>query len=150
MEEVEKVKTFKDMLLEYTDYKAQIKLKELNIRTLEKMEIGCGGGLGDGQPKPTGYMESTLENKVIRKLDNISRLKADKSELEAKVEMIDSIIDTLSATHREYIRLRFKEKWEIAQVADHCNIEKDSMKVTLQSITDKLENKYKKLNAQVS
>lgn len=53
MEEVEEKKTFKKMLENYNDYHVQINKCKRKLIEIQNREYSIGGGLGDGQPKPT-------------------------------------------------------------------------------------------------
>lgn len=145
MNEVEEKKTFKKMLIDYRDYDLKIKHYTWLIKDEEQKEYTIGGGLGDGQPKPTGFTECNAENQIIKKVDNIAYYNQQISILQAEKEFIESMIDTLPYNHQQYIKSRYYFGYSIKQVADNVNIDEKSMANTLQSIIDKLENKYKKL-----
>lgn len=92
-----------------------------------------------------GFMVCNAENQVAKKIDDENWYKYLISILDADINLIDSMISTLSFTHQQYIKNRFILGYSIKQVADIANVDEKSMGNTLQSITDKLENKYKKL-----
>lgn len=120
-----------------------------------KKIIQYGGGLGDGQPKPTGFMVCNAENQVIKKVDNLNYYNRQINLLQKEKEFVESLINTLSYTHKQYIIKRYCDGLSIKQVADFAQetenrgvVDEENMKKTIQSITDKLENKYNELQSQ--
>ena len=101
----------KELLENYNDFLAEIKTKNHSIKKLELEEVTISGSnfQVNGDLRPKGYMTSNLENKVIDNADKINKLRKEIEELQAKIEMIDSLINnTLDDLERKVITLIFK------------------------------------------
>ena len=83
-------------------------------------------------------MSSNIENKVIDNTDKINKLKKEIEELKAKIDMVDTYINTLKSNNRKVIIKYFIEKEEIKKIADDINR-------TEKTVTRKLSNSIKYL-----
>lgn len=87
-------------------------------------------------------MRSSLENKTVSKVDKLTLLQKQKNELEAKIEMIDGYINTLSDYHREILDLKYKYNKNISQIATIMKREERTIRKALKKIIIILQQKY--------
>lgn len=87
-------------------------------------------------------MSSNVEKKVIDNTDRINRLKKEIEELQAKVDMIDSMINTLSDYHREIVDLKYKYNKTNSQIATIMKREERTIRKALKKIISILDEKY--------
>lgn len=134
----------KEMLENYMNYKADIKTKEHQLRKIELEEISLGGSNFEinGDIRPQGYMDCGIENKLIKNADKVTKLQREINELKAKIEMIDSLINTLSDYHREITNLKYKYNKTNSQIATIMKREERTIRKALEKIINKLEQKY--------
>ena len=136
-----------DMLENYNEYLAQMKTIDHEIAKIELEEVSISGSnfAINGDIRPKGYMASNTENKVIKNVDRIKLLEKQKKELKAKVEMIDSLLNTLDDYHKEIIELRYKENKKPLQIASILYRTKRAINKELRFALDELDEKYKKV-----
>lgn len=135
----------KEMLENYMNYKADIKTIEYQIKKIELEEISISGSnfQVNGDIRPQGYMTSSTENKILKNADRVNLLEKQKNELQAKIEMIDSLINTLSDYHREIANLKYKYNKTNSQIATIMKREERTIRKALNKIISILEEKYK-------
>lgn len=136
----------RELLDNYNNYLAEIKTKKYSIKKLELEEVTISGSNFsiNGDIKPKGYMSSNTERKVIDNTDKINRLKKEIEELQAKVDMIDSIIDnTLDDLEKQVIVLIFKKKYDKTKVAKKTYMSRANVYVILNKAIDKMDIKIK-------
>ena len=102
----------RELLDNYNNYLAEIKKKNHAIKKLELEEVTISGSnfAVNGDLRPKGYMTSNLEKKVIDNADKINKLKKEIEELQAKIDMIDSIMNTLKYRDKQLIKMYYLEK----------------------------------------
>ena len=136
----------REELEKYNDYLADIKRIERDIVKLRKEEISLNGSnfAVNGDIRPKGYMTSNIENKVINNADKIEKLKIDKSELEAKINYIDSLLNTLKYDERNLLRMYYIEKKNMSIIQSVYKREADSIHKSITTYINKLDKKFKK------
>ncbi len=87
-------------------------------------------------------MSNKIENKSINNIDKINNLKKEIEELETKIEMINSLINTLSDYHREIVDLKYKYNKTDSQVATIMKREERTIRYAIKKILKILEEKY--------
>lgn len=109
-----------EKLLKYNEIPAEIARLKWKIKVIENQDIQVNsGGIDPTGVRAQGYKSSPIENQVAKNLDNITRYKRRIEELEAELEMLDSMINTLKGIEKQVIELRFKKllKWESIAVS---------------------------------
>lgn len=126
------------------NYKAEIKQIEYKIKKIELEDINVNGSNFEvnGDIRPQGFMKSNIENKIIKNVDYIKFLEKQKNELQAKIEMIDSLINTLSDYHREITELKYKYNKTNSQIASIMKREERTIRKALFKIIEILSKKY--------
>lgn len=135
----------KEMLENYMDYKAEIKTIEYRIKKIELEEVSISGAnfQVNGDIRPQGYMASNTENKIIKNADRVRLLEKQKDELQAKIEMIDSLINTLKYSDRNLIKMLYIEKKDISIICNVLNRESNSIYNSVSRIISDIEKIYK-------
>ena len=133
----------KELLENYNNYLAEIKTKEYAIKKLELEEVSISGSnfAVNGDIRPQGYMTSNTEGKIINNADRISKLRKEIDELKAKVDMIDSLLDTLNSFNKRLLELRFKRNLSLESIAGDCGRSVKSIQRTLKNCINKLDKK---------
>lgn len=109
-----------EKLLKYNEIPAEIARLKWKIKVIENQDIQANsGGIDPTGVRAQGYKSSPIENQVAKNLDNITKYKRKIEELEAELEMLDSMINTLKGIEKQVIELRFKKllKWESIAVS---------------------------------
>lgn len=109
-----------EKLLKYNEIPAEIARLKWKIKVIENQDIQVNsGGIDPTGVRAQGYKSSPIENQVAKNLDNITKYKRKIEELQAELEMLDSMINTLKGIERQVIELRFKKllKWESIAVS---------------------------------
>lgn len=104
-----------ERLLRYNEIKAEIDKLKWKIAKKEREEVQASSPtLEVTGIKAQGFKSSSVENQVVRNVDEINMYKKQIEELEAEIRMIDSMINTLKGVERQVIELRYKQqlKWE--------------------------------------
>lgn len=104
-----------ERLLRYNEIKAEIDKLKWKIAIKEREEVQASSPtLEVTGIKAQGFKSSSVENQVVRNVDEINMYKKQIEELEAEIRMIDSMINTLKGVERQVIELRYKQqlKWE--------------------------------------
>ena len=87
-------------------------------------------------------MHSNIEKKVIDNTDKINRLKKEIEKLQAKIDMIDSMINILSDYNREIVDLKYKYNKTNSQIATIMKREERTIRKALKKIISILDEKY--------
>ena len=131
------------MLENYMNYKAEIKTKEYKIKELELEEISVGSSnlSVNGDIKPRGYISAGTEKKIINNVDRITKLKKEIEQLQAKIDMVDSLLDTLNSFNKRLLELRYKHNLSLESIAGECGRSVKSIQRTLMNCIKKLDKK---------
>lgn len=118
----------RELLDNYNKYLAKIKTKNYKIKELELEEITISGSNFEinGDIKPKGYMSSNTERKVIDNADKINKLKKEIEELQAKIDMVDSIMNTLKYRDKQLIKMYYLEKKDMPIILSILKREEDT------------------------
>ena len=133
----------KEMLENYNNYLAEIKTKEYAIKKLELEEVSVSASnfAVNGDIRPKGYMSSNTERKVINNTDKIAKLRKEIEELKAKIEMLDSLLNTLNSFNKRLLELRYKNNLSLESIAGDCGRSVKSIQRTLANCIKKLNKK---------
>ena len=132
------------MLKNYNDYLVEIKKKEYIIKNLELEELNSMNGSNfeiNGDIKPKGYMTSNIENKIIKNTDKISKLKKEIEEIRAKVDLIDSLLNTLNSFNKRLLELRYKKNLSLEAISGDTGRSVKSIFRTINECINKLNKK---------
>lgn len=136
----------RELLDNYNNYLAEIKKKNHTIKRLELEEVTISGSNFEvnGDLKPKGYMTSNLEKKVIDNTDKINKIKKEIEELQAKIDMIDSIMNTLKYRDKQLIKMYYIEKKSMPIILSILKRDEDtSVYNSITRIIKKMDEIYK-------
>ena len=109
-----------ERLKRYNEIDAEISKLEWKIVMLENEETQASTSVLEITGiKPKGYTTSSVENKVVKNADKITKYNNKIIELKAEKKMIESIINTLKGIEKRVIELRYIQnlKWESIAVS---------------------------------
>ncbi len=134
----------KEMLDNYMGYKAGIKIKENKIKEIEQEEISVSSPNLEvnGDIKPKGYVKSNDEEKIVKNIDTVNKLKKEIEELQAKIDIVDSLVATLKHTEKNLIKMYYYEKKDPKIIANILGRETNSIHNSISNIIDKMEKIY--------
>lgn len=89
-------------------------------------------------------MNSNIERKVINNIDKIKEFEAQKVKIQAHIDYLDSLINTLDDYHKRIIELKYKYNKTSLQVATILYRTKRNINKELKKSLEELQGKYKK------
>lgn len=109
----------KEELDKYNDYKSYIKSIDRDIAELKLEDITISGSNFEvnGDIKPKGFMSSNIEKKVIKNADKIRELEAKKNKIQAHIDYLDSLINTLDELEKRVIELKYKKNYNLTEIS---------------------------------
>ncbi len=136
----------REELEKYNDYKSDIRRIDRDIANLKLEEVTISGSNFEvnGDIKPKGFMSSNVEKKVINNADKIKELEAQKNKIQAHIDYLDSLINTLDDYHRRIIELKYKYNKTSLQVATILYRTKRNINKELKNSLEILQVKYEK------
>ena len=115
------------VLFNYKSIKAEIFNLELDIEELQEEIEGVKAVSYDEKSSPTHKFNSSVENEVIKKEQEINRLLREKRSKERLIKKIDNALNSLDIEEKEIVQLRCFERkpWNkvgmtINKDADYC------------------------------
>lgn len=141
-----KTKTFKEELEGYSDILGEINSLKYKIKKREKEVIEIGGINFEinGDIKAKGYRSNTAENYIVNKDKEIRKIQLKIEELEAKLKLIDTIINTLNPYNKRLIELRYKYNLSLKAIADDTERSEASICRTINNCIEKMTKKWVK------
>lgn len=118
----EKFKKVEDMLNNYKNTKAEIKIKKRKLEIIENDYRGIGAINYDEKSSPTNKFNSAIENEVIKRSQKIRELKNDIRLKEIEIENIDDALESLLDDEQTFIRERFFNKKSNKYIASLFNV----------------------------
>jgi len=107
-------------LLKYNGLIAEIKRLEYKIIKLQNEEIQPNSPILDPTGvRPKGFVESSVEKRVVRKNDEISDLKNQIQELKAEKEYIEAKLTLLKPIERKTIELKYFKNLSDEEIMKH-------------------------------
>lgn len=106
-----------EALENYNVYKARISMVEAEIKELEDEVIEIKSANLVGMPKAKGFIESSLENRVVEKEEKIEKKKKYKEKLEQILKITEDLVKTLKKYNQDVIEMRFYAMMSIEEIA---------------------------------
>lgn len=133
----------RDFLENYNNYKAGIKKAELKILELESDEPSPSSPNFEinGDIRSKGKINDAGKSSD-KKIDTINKLKRKVKILQARIDYIDSLVNTLDDYHRELIRLKYMYNKTSAKIASIVYRSKRSVNKELKNALAELELKH--------
>lgn len=133
-----------EVLEDYNSIKVRISILKADIEKINNEIIDIQGVQLDGMPKAKGFVESGLEKTVINKQKRIEDKEKIKKELEYKLDIIESLIETLKKTNQDIIKMRYFEKMSIEQIATKKDREYRTITKIIKKSIAKMQKEYDK------
>lgn len=128
----------------YLYYKASISRINNNILALQAKypEVSGSNFMLNGDIRPQGYMTNNIENDITKKIDELNRLVGEKKILEANIQMLDDMMNTLKPFYKFIIEERYKKNKDIITIAKEVHRSEKSVSRSLNSAIKKLEKLF--------
>lgn len=112
------ITSIKQELENYKETKLEIARLKLILTKMKNEEVNPSGCILEPTGiKAEGYRENILENQAIRNADRRRKYENMIKEYEAKIEYIDSLIETLKAIEQQVIRSYYIDKKKVSDIA---------------------------------
>ncbi|HBF6777398.1 TPA: hypothetical protein KOU11_003845, partial [Clostridioides difficile] len=89
-------------LYNYKKLESQIRIKDIYIKKLESEFCGCKAQSYEEKTGETYNISSSVENEVIKREEDLNRLKEDKKTLEIEKETIECALTSLNSFETEF------------------------------------------------
>ena len=133
-----------EVLENYNTYKARISIIEAEIQDLENEIIDIKSVNMDGLPKPTGYVQSGLEEQVIEKQTKIEEREKFVKKLKTKLTIVEDLVKTLKKYNQDVIKARFYEMESIEEIAVNKNKTYGAITKAIKNSVAKMQREYNK------
>lgn len=110
------------MLYNYKNTKAEIKILKRDLEILENDYRGTGAISYEERTGPTNKISSSVENEVMKRAENIQRLKSKIRLKEIEVENIDDAVESLLEDEQKLIIERYFNKRSNKYIASLFNV----------------------------
>ena len=125
MEDENLYKKTDGVLFNYKSIKAEIFNLELEVEELKDECDGVKGVSYEDNGGPTNAFNSIVENEIIKKDKEITRLLKEKKSKERLISKINNALDSLEEEEREIIKLRCIERKSWNKVSSIINMDSD-------------------------
>ena len=131
-----------ETLENYNSMKARISILQAEIEKINNEIIDFQGMQLDGLPKATGFVESSLENQVIKKQERIENKERIIKELNFKIDIVEKLVRTLKKTNQDIIEMRYYMKMSIEQIATQKDRTYNTISKIIQKSITKMQKEY--------
>ena len=131
-----------ETLENYNSMKARISILQAEIEKINNEIIDLQGMQLDGLPKATGFVESSLENQVIKKQERIENKERIIKELKFKIDIVEKLVKTLKKTNQDIIEMRYYMKMSIEQIATQKDRTYNTIAKIIQKSITKMQKEY--------
>lgn len=109
----------KEELDKYNDYKSDIKSIDSYIAKLKFEDVTISGSNFEvnGYIKSKGKNNSREEKLIINNTDKIMELEAQKKKIQAHIDYLDSLINTLDKLEIDVIELKYKKNYNFTEIS---------------------------------
>ncbi|MGO0986702.1 hypothetical protein ACTPEW_12270 [Clostridioides difficile] len=113
-------------LYNYKKLESQIKIKEIYIKKIENEFCGCKAQSYEEKTGPTYNISSSVENEVIRREEDLNRLKEGMKTLEIEKEAIECALTSLNSFETEFFNAMYmnNEKINMDYMANVMHIDR--------------------------
>ena len=131
-----------ETLENYNSMKARISILQAEIEKTNNEIIDLQRMQLDGLPKATGFVESSLENQVIKKQERIENKERIIKELKFKIDIVEKLVRTLKKTNQDIIEMRYYMKMSIEQIATQKDRTYNTIAKIIQKSITKMQKEY--------
>lgn len=99
----------REELKKYNEYKFELKILKRKLRQENEEEVKISGSNFEvnGDIRPQGYMSNNIEKQIINKADRVKELEEKIIDLEERINIIDTALNTLKNNDRLAIEMYF-------------------------------------------
>lgn len=113
------------ILYNYKNTKIEIKNMYLDLEILENDYRGVGSLGFEEKSGPTNAFNSNVENEIIKKSEDISKLKRNIRLKEIEISKIDNILEGLKDKEREFIKFKYFDKLTHSRISEKIDMSFD-------------------------
>lgn len=113
------------MLYNYKNTKIEIKNMYLDLEILENDYKGIGSIGYEEKSAPTNKFNSSVENEIVKKDEEILKLRKKIRLKEIEISKIDNIVEGLNSKETEFIKLKYFEKLTHNKISERIDISFD-------------------------
>jgi DNA polymerase elongation subunit (family B) len=135
----------KEELQKYNLYYAKISKIEMEIHTLESETLNLKSPTLDGLPRAIGFSNSTMEEKIVKKLGKISEKKFKIQVLKDKIDLLNKLIKTLKEYQQRIIKARFIDNIDMNIIAEKEKKEYRTIQANIDSAINEMQKNYDKI-----
>ncbi|GAA0181408.1 sigma factor-like helix-turn-helix DNA-binding protein [Clostridium sediminicola] len=130
------------VLYNYNETKAEIKNLDLEIESLENGYKGIVAMTYEEKSTPTNKFNSSVENEVVNKDEQLIKLRNIKRFKEIQIEKIDNALNILDERDYEIIKLRYisGKKYSWFQIAEMLRLSDATCRLRRGAIIKRLSN----------
>ena len=133
-------KRVEDMLYNYKNTKAEIKILKRKLEVYENNYDGVRGLSYDEKSTPTNKFNSDVENEVIRRVEEIQKLKNEIRLKEIEIENIDDAINALDERAAYVITEFYIKKRQLKVISSEVHLNENYSSDYKSSIINKIAN----------
>lgn len=115
------------ILYNYNKTKAQIKNIDLEIESVKNEFEGAGSICYEERTQATNSFNSKVENEVMNRDNNISRLERYKRQKEIEIAKIDNAIESLTDREKTIIEMRYLKKYNNRMIAAQLDVTEEHL-----------------------
>ena len=99
----------REELKKYNEYKFELKILKRKLRQENEEEVKISGSNFEvnGDIRPQGYMSNNIEKQIINKADRVKELEEKIIDLEERINIIDTALNTLKNNDRLAIEMYY-------------------------------------------
>lgn len=131
-----------EVLENYNVYKVRISITEAEIEEIKNEVIDIKSANLDGMPKPQGFVESSIENQIIERQEEIEKKQRYINDLQFKIKIVEDLVKTLKKYNQDIIELRYYSKITIEEIATRKNKTYGAITKTIEKSIAKMQREY--------
>lgn len=89
-------------------------------------------------------MNSNIEKKVINNTDKVKELEAQKEKIQAHIDYLDSLINTLEELEQKVIELKYKKNYKFTEISKKIYRARSNVYDIYDKAIQKMNKKFKK------
>lgn len=131
-------KKIEAMLYSYNQTKVEIKNLELEIETLKNDYRGLGAITYEEKTGPTNKFNSAVENEVVKRDEQLIKLRNLKRLKEIEIEKIDNVISLLDERAEYLVKEYYMNRNQLKNISKHINLDESYLSTYKTSLINKI------------
>lgn len=116
----------------------------MKLKNLDKDESFIRSPNYDGLPKPKGFVESNLERRVLKKLDEKAKLELQIDETQEKIDTINMLLKCLNEKDKKLIEFKYFKEMKGEELSEKLDMTENGIYKAQKRIINYMEKIYKK------